>query len=213
MGANVQAFLSSPAAPPRRNVTARLHDQFKLVLDAANCTTLACLRSVPEETMLKVNDQLINHTPSNSGGGQLGPLLGFGPAPDGKVIPDMPLALFQKGQYNKGVKRLVLGSMADEGKSTSHDTGMPGYFPTLVRQMMPTASNATAQELQDVYLDPSNLPRMAWDWTTDVVFACNDYYLANVLPNISRRYIMSTPPATHGYDLLCEFLSPQKDRR
>ena len=206
----LKAYLSSPAAPPKRNATQRQKNLFNLVLKTANCTNLQCLRSVPESTMIAVNDELISHTPSNSGGGQIGALHGFGPAPDGKTIPDLPLAMFKNGQFYKGLKGLILGSMAFEGMGTSHDTDLPGYFPILVRQQMPSASNATVKVLQDEYYDPNELPKMAWDWTTDVVFACTANNLANALPNLARRYIMSTPPATHGQDLECKLLPVQK---
>ncbi|KID80417.1 Carboxylesterase, type B, partial [Metarhizium brunneum ARSEF 3297] len=196
-----QAYLSSPAAPPKRNVTERQKELFNLVLKTANCTTLRCLRSVPEETMIGINDQLINQMPSQSGGGQIGPLHGFGPAPDGKIIPDLPLAMLRRGEFYKGLNALILGSMALEGMGTSHDTGLPGYFPIMVRQQLPYASSETIKMLQDEYHDASKVSKMAWDWTTDIVFACNANNLANSLPSLARRYIMSTPPAVHGQDL------------
>ncbi|KAK2593461.1 hypothetical protein QQS21_008834 [Conoideocrella luteorostrata] len=205
-----QAFLSSPAAPPKRNVTKRQKKLFDLVLKTANCTTLECLRSVPERTIIQVNDQLINQSPSFSGGGQVGALHGFGPAPDGKRIPDLPLALFRKGQFHKDIKGLILGSMAFEGLGTSHDTGLPEYFPILVRQQLQTASNATVKTLQDEYYDATQVPKMAWDWTTDVVFACSANNLAESLPSVSKRYIVSTPPAVHGQDLQYIFGSRNK---
>ena len=199
-----QAFISSPAAPQRRNVKARQRELFNMVLETANCTTLACLRSVPESTLLLVNDRLINQMLSETGGGTLGPVMGFGPAPDGKLIPDIPSALIRQGCMHKELKRLVVGTMALEGKETSHDVGMPGYFRTMVRQMMPTAGNATIQAILDQYYHPGFEKELAWDWTTDGVFACNAYNLANGLPDKTMRYIMSTPPAVHGQDLSCK---------
>lgn len=199
-----QAFISSPAAPQRRNVKDRQRELFSMVLKAANCTTLSCLRSVPEATLLRVNDRLINKLPSETGGGTLGPVMGFGPAPDGKLIPDIPSALIRQGWMHKSLKRLVVGTMALEGKETSHDVGMPGYFPTIVRQMMPAAGNATIRAILDQYYHPGFEKELAWDWTTDAVFACNAYNLANGLPDKTLRYIMSTLPAVHGQDLSCK---------
>ncbi|KAJ6440682.1 lipase [Purpureocillium lavendulum] len=200
-----QAFISSPDAPQRRNVTARQRKLFDTVLAAANCTSLACLRSVPEATMLRVNELLINQTPAEGGGGTFGPVLGFGPAPDGRLIPDIPSALLKQGRAHRGLKRLVIGNMLLEGKTTSHDEGMPGYFPVMVRQQMPTASNATVQALLKRYYRPGMDKELAWDFTTDAIFACNAYNLANAMPDTSLRYIMSTPPASHGLDLYYYF--------
>jgi carboxylesterase type B len=180
-----------------------------MVLRAVNCTSLECLRSVPEDAIMKANDRLIVQEESTSGGGTLGPLIGFGPAPDGKDIPDIPLALLDEGLFHQGLGSLLIGSMENEGLGFSHDEGMPGYFPTLVRQIMPNANNETVAALLSNYhpLEPAQL---AWDWTTDVIWACNSYNMANGMPEKSKRYIMSQPPAVHGQDLLRESHSHER---
>lgn len=199
-----QAFLSSIAAPGRRDVAERQTELYNLILDKANCTDTECLRSISEEELITTNDILINQMPSTGGGGNLGPILGFGPAPDGDTIPDHPWALFDEGKFHDELDGLILGSMALEGKGVSHDTDQPAYFPITVRQIMTTASNETVSAIQSMYMwkDPAEL---AWDWTTDVVFACNAYNLARAMLEKSRRYIMTTPPATHGSDSWCTF--------
>lgn len=87
---------------------------FQTILESANCTTLGCLRSVPEDTIRQVNDELINKMPSDAGGGVFGPTPGFGPVPDAKSIPDMLTILFQQGHYHRKLKALIVGNMADE---------------------------------------------------------------------------------------------------
>jgi carboxylesterase type B len=182
-----------------------------MVLEAANCTDTACLRSITEEELMAANDIMINQQASTGGGGNFGPVHGFAPAPDGDTIPDHPLALFRQGRFHK-LDHLVLGSMALEGKGMSHDTDQPAYFPVMVRQIMPTASNATVDAIQSLYTWEDNPSQLAWDWTTDAVFACNAYNLARAMPQQSRRYIMTTPPATHGADSWCKivFSSPPR---
>ncbi|CAM1506186.1 Fc.00g058270.m01.CDS01 [Cosmosporella sp. VM-42] len=204
-----QAFASSPGLPPRKNATKRQHNMFNSILEAANCTSLECLRSVPEETMRKVNDIMINQTPSDAGGGVFGPAPGFGPVPDGKYIPDIPETLFRDGRYHKELKGLIVGNMALEGKGTSHDTGLPEYFPTMVRQILQNASSDTVTEIQSQYHWGSNPAKLAWDWTTDILFACNAYNFARAFPFRAYRYIMSIPPATHGFDLFFYFYVDQ----
>ncbi|KAH6627988.1 Alpha/Beta hydrolase protein [Chaetomium tenue] len=201
-----QAFLSSPAAPQRRNVTTRQHQLFNLTLTTANCTTLTCLRSLPSPALLHLNDAMINQQPSEGGGGTLGPIIGFGLAPDGDRIPDIPLALLlQGGRVHKSLKRLVVGSMAGEGRETSSDEGMPGAFAGLVRRTLPGVGEEAVGELLRLYYTPGMERELAWDWTTDVVFACNGFALAGALEGRVRRYVMSTPPAVHGMDLLYYF--------
>ena len=85
-----------------------------MILDKANCTSLECLRRLPEARLRDLNHLFINVLPSDSGGGVFGPAPGFGPVPDGTFIPDAPLALFQQGKFHKELKALVLGNAANE---------------------------------------------------------------------------------------------------
>src|SRR5688572_30643859 len=86
----------------------------------------------------------------------------------------------------------------------------PEFFPYYARQLMPGANNATITKIQAQY-DYSDEPaRLAWDSTTDVMFAINANNIANAFKNRTRRYIMSTPPATHGLDVNCTPPFPPK---
>jgi hypothetical protein len=69
---------------------------------------------VPESTIVRVNEKLINSIPSDAGGGVFGPAPGFGPVPDGSFIPDTPVALFQQGKFHKELRSLVIGNVANE---------------------------------------------------------------------------------------------------
>jgi len=82
---------------------------------------------------------------------------------------------------------------------------MPARFPSLVRKILTSASNETVAGIEATYNSSLSEPaQLAWDWTTDVIFACNAYNIANAYENRTRRYILSTPPATHGMDLNCK---------
>lgn len=197
-----QAFIASAAAPPRRNVTEKLNFVYQSVLKAANCTSIQCLRDLSETDLKAVNHFLINNTASSSGGGGFGPGMGFGLSPDGKEFADIPLQLLREGKVNHGLKRLIVGSMANEGLYTSGDDNMPAAFPALVRRMLPGASDKTIASIQAQY-HPKVPAQLAWDWSTDVVFACQTYNLANALPDRTHFFINSIPPAAHGQDLSC----------
>ncbi|KAH7013775.1 carboxylesterase [Ilyonectria destructans] len=60
------------------------------------------------------------------------------------------------------------------------------------------SANCTTLALCD---SKSNPAKLAWDWTTDVIFGCNAYSITRALPFRTYRYIVSAPPATHAYDL------------
>jgi hypothetical protein len=96
-----------------------------------------------------------------------------------------------------------------QGSTLSSDTGMPELFPALVRRILHTASDQTIAEIQGHYDFADNPARLAWDWTTDIIFACNAYNIANAYKDRARRYIFSLPPAYHGQDLACMVPLPQ----
>ncbi|OJD14759.1 hypothetical protein AJ78_04933 [Emergomyces pasteurianus Ep9510] len=194
-----QAFMSSPCIWPRRD-PARQQAVFDEVLKAANCTSVACLRAASPEVLFKVNSFLITDVGDGSTGA-LGPLSGFTPIVDGEYIKDLPPALLARGSYNRNMKRVVVGNMANEGMGLSLDVGMPDSFPALVRKTMPYADNDTIKRIQSMYTYPAEQPeKLSWDWTTDMSFACNAYFTAKAYKNKAQRYIMTVPPATHGLD-------------
>lgn len=198
-----RAFIASPAAPPRRDVASRQNVIFDMVLNAANCTSIECLRGLSEIDLKAVNHILINNTDAGGVGGNFGPGIGFGLAPDGKDFSDIPAQLLRDGKVNRGLKRLLVGTMANEGLYTSSDDNMPVAFPALVHRMLPGASDETILSLQEQY-HPRVPAQLAWDWTTDVVFACQAHNLANALPDRTHLFINSIPPAAHGDDISCK---------
>lgn len=201
-----QMFLASPAAPPRREVASRQREVLNTVLKTAHCSSIDCLRRLSEEELKRVNHIVINDMPAMGGGGNFGPGIGFGLAPDGKDFPDIPLQVLLDGKANKGLTRVAAGSMANEGMTTSSDNDMPANFPNIVRRILPSASNETVAKIQAQY-HPRVPEQLAWDWVTDVVFACQIYNLANAIPGRTKFFINSFPPAVHGQDVLCEFSS------
>lgn len=81
---------------------------------------------------------------------------------------------------------------------------MPNRFPEIVRANIPNASNETVTKLRDLYSFPSELPeKLAWDYTTDVVWSCTVSNIAEAYSDRARRFVFSVPPATHGLDLSC----------
>lgn len=78
-----------------------------------------------------------------------------------------------------------------------------GGFRTLVRRIFTTASNETIEYIQSHYDYAENPAKLAWDWTTDVIFGCNAANIASAFKDVASRYLFSAPPATHGQDMLC----------
>lgn len=197
-----QAFIASPAVWPRRDPSRRL-SVYNAVLEAANCTSITCLREASEEQLFNANSYLISNA-TDGASGALGPGPGFTAVVDGVYIRDFLPKLFQEGKYNKGVKRVISGNMVNEGQSMSPDANMPKAFPALVRATAPNVSDEDIARIQALYNFPPELPqKLAWDWATDMTFACNAYHAANAYGNQAQRYAMSIPPGIHGLDMNC----------
>lgn len=43
----------------------------------------------------------------------------------------------------------------------------------MVRQLIPNAADETVAQMQALCDFKSNLAKLAWDWTVDVIFGCN----------------------------------------
>lgn len=199
-----QAFISSPAIMPRRNVTQRRRDVFDQVLKSANCSSLDCLRHASPKTLKAANKHVLVDLPGESGGATFGPGIGLGPFPDGGYLPDAMTVLFMKGRFNQQVKSVISGNMAAEGLGLTSEVEKRSEFTQLVRRLVPGASETTIRRIRALYPYPdTQYQQVANDWTTDVAFGCNAQAIAQAYANITRRYVFSVPPATHGLDLNC----------
>jgi carboxylesterase type B len=134
----------------------------------------------------------------------LGPGVGFTPVVDGEYIQDLPYVLYKQGRLHKEVKQVISGNLINEGMSTTTDFEMPEKFPMLVRNTIPGADDETVELIRSLYdYPPENPDKLAWDWTTDMLFACNAYNIAKAYEYDAKRYVMTIPPAIHGQDLYC----------
>lgn len=109
-----QAFMSSPALSLKRNITERRQEVFDSILDAANCSSLACLQTTSEDALREVNLFLINDVLSLSGGGNFGPGIGFGPIVDNDLVPDLPIAISTLPKSLSRLKGILTSNMANE---------------------------------------------------------------------------------------------------
>ena len=107
-----QAWITSPAIPPRNNLE-RSRPIFNTILDMANCSDVECLRGISQVNMRDLNSDLLS-LPGGGGGGQFGPGVGLGPTVDGELLSDLPVNLFEAGKANKKVKQVVVGNTAKE---------------------------------------------------------------------------------------------------
>lgn len=82
---------------------------------------------------------------------------------------------------------------------------MPNRFPEVVRANIPNASNESIAKLQSMYPFSPELPeQLAWDYTTEVVWACSVSNIAEAYADRGRRFLFSVSPAVHGQDISCQ---------
>ncbi|GMF73502.1 unnamed protein product [Aspergillus oryzae] len=172
---------------PRRNVTERRQEVYDQTLHAANCSSLSCLRDLSPSALAATNKKVLD-LPGGSGGGTFGPGIGIGPFPDGKYLLDAVPIMLQQGRYHKNIQAVMSGNMAAEGLGLTPEISTYEGFATLVRRLVPGASNATVQHIRDMYPYPdSQLQLVANSWTTDIVFACNARAVAKAYGNRTQR--------------------------
>jgi hypothetical protein len=85
---------------------------FESLIGYTNCTTVSCLRSLPEADLAAANAQLINKAPP---GFSLGPGIGFGPVIDGELVTGIPDIMISEGKYRQGIKTILTSNMLDDG--------------------------------------------------------------------------------------------------
>ncbi len=71
--------------------------QYRNILDLANCTTLACLRSLDSETLKSINQEHALKFFPSPGYGQ--GTFDYGPVVDGKFIRELPSQAFRQGNF------------------------------------------------------------------------------------------------------------------
>lgn len=107
-----QAWITSPAIAPRESLE-RSRPVFNMILNLTHCSTVACMRQLPESVIREANRFILNQDASK-GGGSLGLAPGLTPTADGELVSDIPVRAFAEGKFNKRIKQLVVGHTASE---------------------------------------------------------------------------------------------------
>jgi carboxylesterase type B len=216
-----QVWVASPSIAPRFDLE-RSRAIFDDVLNFTNCSTVECMRHLPQDAIRNANIHVLVEQTPGAGGGSLGPGVGLTPTVDGELVSDLPLNAFAAGKFNKKVKKVVVGHTAFEvshpfynlilslmnsqGLGLSSDRDMPNRFPEIVRANIPNASNETIETLLSLYPYPPELPEyLAWVYTTDIIWSCTVENIAAAYADRARRFVFSVPPSTHGQDLSCQW--------
>jgi carboxylesterase type B len=196
-----QAVPQSPGWQPTTSAVTQ-EDVYQRFLKLTNTTSLAELRALPSEEIMRANaQQIIYDSPYGT--------FTYGPVVDGLFAPQQPAQLLAQGRFDKDV-RVMVGHNANEGALFT-----PFYLPN---------TDALKDQIADAF---ANIPKSSLDYIVDTlypavfdgslgytnnfergslivsegVFTCNTNYLSRAYGNKTYSYLFAIPPAIHGQDI------------
>jgi len=196
-----QAVPQSPAwLPVQSNV--QEENVFQKFLHLTNTTSLAELRRLPTEAILRANAQQITYDSSWG-------TFTYGPVVDGLIVPLQPAQLLAQGRFDKDVKVMV-GHNADEGSLfTPPYIGSDSQLLTQLRATYPYAPQQSVDYILKTLYPPvfngsspyTNNYQRAKLIVAEGSFTCNTRYLSTAYGNKTYSYLFAVPPAAHGQDV------------
>ena len=196
-----QAVPQSPGWSPQQS-NIQQENTYQKLLRLTNSTSLADLRALPSEAIIRANAQQVAYD------SQYGQFI-YGPVVDGSFVPQQPGQLLAQGRFDKSV-RVMVGHNANEGALftppyiTSDDTlraQLQTAFPFAPRQSIDYITQTLYPAVFDgTYPYNTQYTRAAFI-TAEAIFTCNTNYLSTAYGNETYSYLFAVPPALHGQDV------------
>ncbi|KAH8727105.1 acetylcholinesterase precursor [Phaeosphaeriaceae sp. PMI808] len=202
-----QAIPQSPGwSPLQSNI--QMEDSYTKILRLTNSSSLADLRALPSEAIIKANAQQIGFdTPWGS--------YLYGPAVDGSFVPLQPGQLLAQGRFDKDVKVMV-GHNANEATYFTPPTvrseetlraQLQVSFPFAPQKYVDYVTQTLYPAVFDgsyPYRDQISRARLIG---AESIFTCNTNYLSTAFGNKTYSYLFAVPPAFHGLDVPYTFFT------
>ncbi|CAO2656079.1 Nn.00g048820.m01.CDS01 [Neocucurbitaria sp. VM-36] len=177
-------------------------DTYRKFLNLTNSSSLAELRALPSEDIMRANFQQVTY---DSPWGTFT----YGPVVDGNFVPQQPGQLLAQGRFDKDV-RVMVGHNANEGTYFT-----PPYIQSeealvaQLREAYPYAPQQSVDEITQVLYPPvfdgsygyTDQYSRASLIISESVFTCNTNYLSTAFKNETYSYLFAVPPAFHGLDV------------
>jgi acetylcholinesterase len=196
-----QAVPQSPGWQPVSS-NAVQEDTFQKFLSLTNSTSLADLRNLTSEEVMRANAQQITY--DSPWGGYT-----YGPVVDGLFVPLQPGQLLAQGRFDKDI-RVMVGHNSMEGTYFT-----PPYINSteaIRKQLQGSFSGISASSLD--YITEVLYPEVfngSFPYTdnytraslivAEAIFTCNTNYLSEGFNNKTYSYLFAVPPAFHGFDI------------
>lgn len=195
-----RAIPQSPGWLPMSSMTQQ-EDGFQTLLTLTNTTSLAELRKVPSDVLLRANWFQIANSDYGS--------FTYGPVVDGTFAPQQPGQLLAQGRFDKSVE-IMSGQNTNEGPYfTPGDTNSTEAIVEQLKRVFPSMPDSSISHVTETlypavfngqypYKDHFTRANLL---ISEAIFTCNTYYLSTALKNETYNYQFAVPPAFHGLDI------------
>jgi carboxylesterase type B len=198
-----KAIIQSPAFYPavwdRKGVNEK---NFKVFAVAAGCPNqeLDCLRSKSVSVVNRAQQKVVVGVPDGS--------FGFGPAPDGAMVRQLPQLELLTGNYWKGIDSLIVSHMtreADNFISKDPKRASDAYFMNMVNEHFNNNTDVSKALKRQLPLAKFQTPRDRMiQYAQDAVFVCNTRFISQAYQNKTYNFVME---GVHGRDVFANFYS------
>ncbi|KAM0549148.1 hypothetical protein ACHAPJ_009603 [Fusarium lateritium] len=201
-----QVIAQSPAFVPTVQAPESAYSGF---LDALNVTDLAEAREASSEAVIAANTRQIGASQATT--------YIYGPVKDHRLIPDLPHALFQAGQFDKSVKVLAAHNAFEGGFFFDVDHMDDEDFIPWIQRSIPGLSKSEQEYLANELYPPQFDGRLGYTdqgsrqmalWG-EAVIDCTFLAINEVLKGDSYAYRFNVTPGLHTQDLKYTFNDPQ----
>jgi len=196
-----QAVPQSPGWQPVQSNT-QTENAYQKLLHLTNSTSLAELRALPSEVIMRANAQQIAYDTD------FGQYI-YGPVVDGLFSPLQPGQLLAQGRFDKDV-RVMVGHNAQEGpfftpgyitSNEALEAQLKSAFPGAPQSSIDTITQTLYPPVFDGSYPYTSQYERAVLINSEGIFTCNTNYLSTALGNQTYSYLFAVPPALHGQDV------------
>ena len=194
-----QAIAQSAGTDPVYSEQAR--KGANLFLQTAGVTSVKEAKRLDTETLMKANRVANAAIPFL--------LMSFAPSVDGKILPELPLRLMDRGQFNRKLHVIAANNAHETGVSTGNSNTTNEAINAYLVLKLPLATQETRSFIVNTLYPPifnGSLP-----YSTDQArlqllrkeqkLSCSTYHLAKAFHGRTYNYLFSIPPAIHAQDL------------
>lgn len=193
-----KAVANSPFSPSQYYYNDKIPSQlYRTVLQKTGCSSLSCLRSLPQSVLVLANLEIAN-------AGFYGTLT-WAPViePKGGFIDTRPTVALFEGSRNLKARKVLTTHTSWEGQVLGDPSITSANITKYIRGLHPSLSDSQVNQALNLYplSDYDSEFRRTQSIQQDTVFLCPSYWLATAFCSKSYKGVWDVNPAAHGQDL------------